>query len=285
MTGTTAPSGRPGRRLRVSRPLGRTFPPRPGRPRNADERRLYADLADAYGGTPATGAPPGNGNGNGNGNTYSLMSRELVEGLAAPLPSLDGVIMAYGLPDPDLSQVAGCYLAGLLPGAPDVVAVSGQGAGAPFTALRLLTAMALTDRLTEGACVLFDQVAGGLPGGPTGAEADVDAVVLLHTASAGGAELLFLEEEPVTDPEPTLRTVLGAVPGAAVILGGALTEALPRDWPERDGTVGLSGRRPCTGVWSALADRWPVERPTVVADFEPNTGRLYVACFAPAEAS
>ncbi|MFE5729539.1 hypothetical protein ACFQ7A_01300 [Streptomyces sp. NPDC056528] len=263
----------------MSRPLSRTFPPRPGRPRNADERRLYADLADAHGGAPVTGDPPGNGN------TYSLMSRELVEGLAAPLPPLDGVVMAYGLPDPDLSQVAGCYLADLLPGAPDVVAVSGQGAGAPFTALRLLTALALTTRLTAGACVLFDQVTGGLPGGPAGAEADVDAVVLLHTAPAGGAELLFLEEEPVSDPEATLKTVLGAVPGAAVLLGGQLTEVLPRDWPERDGAVGVSGHRPCTGVWSVLADHWPVERPTVVADFEPNAGRLYAACFAPAEAS
>ncbi|MFD1046846.1 sigma factor-like helix-turn-helix DNA-binding protein, partial [Kibdelosporangium lantanae] len=107
-------------------------------------------------------------------------TQDLLANLDRPLPDLDVVLLAHHLPDTKVFEIAGCHLTELCPGNPLAFSVAGQGTGAPFTALRILTSMRRTEDLRDGAIVILDQ--SSLPYPDPDGDADVpDRAVLLCT--------------------------------------------------------------------------------------------------------
>lgn len=247
--------------LRLARPVVRRFTPRVDvEPPPPEWQRFMADFCAAYDLafdlTRYT---------NGGGHSFAEMSQALLADLDQPLPELDAVLIAHHTPDTKVFEIAGCHLTELCPGDPVAFSVSGQGIGAPFTALRILASMRETDDLRAGAVFVLDQSSlpyqdpDTHPGGPP------DRAVLLRTDPAG-AILDFVDDTLVTDPTSALETLQRRFPDARIV-------------------VGWTSYQLCTSAWAALAECWPLERYTVVADYDPHTSRLFLAGLRPGEPS
>ncbi|GAB3892868.1 hypothetical protein GCM10029964_068540 [Kibdelosporangium lantanae] len=206
----------------------------------------------------------------GGGHSFAGMTQDLLANLDRPLPDLDVVLLAHHLPDTKVFEIAGCHLTELCPGNPLAFSVAGQGTGAPFTALRILTSMRRTEDLRDGAIVILDQ--SSLPYPDPDGDADVpDRAVLLCTDPAG-AVLDFVDDTLVTDPTSALESLKRRSPEARFVLGQNLAGA------------GFSYQL-CTSAWAALAEHWPLDRYTIVADYDPHTSRLFQAGLRPGATS
>jgi hypothetical protein len=193
------------------------------------------------------------------GHSFAEMGQALLTDLDEPLPDLDAVLLAHHLPDTKVFEMAGCHLTSLCPGDPVAFSVSGQGVGAPFTALRILRDMRQTGDLHDGAVFVLDQSSHPYVDPDTSGAAH-DCAVLLYTGPEGVA-LDFVDDTPVTDPTAALETLQQRFPDAHIVA----------DW-----------RSPrCTSAWAALAGHWPLDRYTVVADYDPHTSRLFLAGLRP----
>ncbi|MEU0150297.1 hypothetical protein ABZ119_30825, partial [Streptomyces sp. NPDC006288] len=223
----------------------------------------------------------------GGGNSFIGMARELLDGLDRPLPPLDKVVLAYHVPDMSIVEVAGCYLAERCPGNPQVFSVAGQGVGAPFTALRVLSRMYAADELAEGAVLVLDQSTLPYFDADTHTGPSTDCAVLLSTDSGGGqpaVEVDFVDER-VAGPNAVARLLSGHGPRARVVVGRMLADLLdPRLRTGLDLVEGARDRL-CTSAWAALAAHWAPDRYTVVADYDPHSGRLFRAGLRPGAAS
>jgi hypothetical protein len=240
--------------LRLARPIVRTFPRRAKvEPPPPEWQRFMADFCAAYDLDFDLARYT-----NGDGHSFAEMAQALLADLDQPLPELDAVLLAHHVPDTKVFEIAGCHLTELCPGDPVAFSVSGQGIGAPFTALRILTSMRQTDDLREGAVFILDQ--SSLPykdpdtpdhGNPiphngaaqarhnpdvrdshSGAVRDShdgaledsspgapqDRAVLLCTDPAG-AILDFVDDTPVTDPTSALETLHQHFPDARIVVG------------------------------------------------------------------
>ncbi|THA59947.1 hypothetical protein E6P78_28270 [Streptomyces sp. A0958] len=293
--------GHPGAAMRVRRPAGRLFAERRRDP-GPVEHRYLSDLLDAAGEGPGAAALAG---ARSNDNTYTRMTAELLGDLAEPLPPLDRMVLAYALPDPAVRELAGCGIADLCAGDPDVFSVSGQGAGAPFTALRILAAGHDEGVPADGGCLVFDQRTGPLTRLWPGAVAGADSVVLLHTTTAGGRPLRFLHDAPAPDPAAALAGVARSFPADHLFLGPGLAAAVDGSRTGTGVAVAAGGYRPgpglahaadasragtgevhpvadllpCTGLWHAAARYWDHPGPLLLAQTDPVSGRLYAAGF------
>lgn len=222
------------------------------------------------------------------GNSFITMSTRLLSGTGAlsrdQLPALDRVYLAYRTPDLFSYDVAGCYLADHLPGNPVPLAVTDQGAGAPFTALRLAGA-ASAGGSGRSALFVYDQRAGGwaAPGGPD-PSGDTDAAALLLLGTRDGVPVRDIRETPTDDPGQALKDLLARHPSVPCYVGGALRAAAG---PEAAGRrlVTAEPGHDCTGPWSVLAAHWPPTGPVVLADHEPTTRRLHSCLITPEGAS
>ena len=89
------------RTLRLNRPAVRDFPGR-RRELTGVEARFTADFLAGFDleSDPDLYAAGG-------GNSFISMSRQLIDGLAEPLPRMDTVLLAYHLPDLQFVEVAG----------------------------------------------------------------------------------------------------------------------------------------------------------------------------------
>lgn len=210
------------------------------------------------------------------GNGFVSMSEALLVERGAIGPTLEAVFLAYRSPDLITHDVAGCYLAERLPGTPVPLAVADQGVGAPFTALRIAASMARAGELTQGALFVFDQNSTGWHE-PFGREApvDTDAAVLL-TFRAGDAGVRHVTERRTDDPASALSDLRADHPAVPVLTGDGLRAHVP----DADGPTAGSGHD-CTSVWFALADRWPLRQPVLLADYDRVTGRLHSCLVAP----
>jgi hypothetical protein len=298
-------AGRPpdgARTLRLARPAARGFPDRPASLTGIELKFMTQFLA-AFGEEPDHQRYA-----RGGGNSFIAMTRELLDSLDRPPAAADRVVLAYHLPDMSVVEVAGCYLAERYPGNPEVFSVSGQGIGAPFTALRILDRTHATGGLHEGAVFVLDQSTLPYFDADAHTEPRGDGVVLLRTdnAQADGTaigddpgatmELDFLDER-VAGPDAALRLLLdgahanghggatarghangrGQEPPERIVVGRTLAELLdPAPFAGHDLVVGAPDRL-CTSAWAALADHWSPDRYTVVADYDPHSGRLFRA--------
>ncbi|MGQ0838594.1 hypothetical protein [Actinokineospora sp.] len=241
--------------LHLSRVGARVFAERPGHVVPPAHARILNDLA--------------RGEFARNGNSFRGMTAALVADLAEPL---DLVVLAYAEPDLHVPEVAGCYLAHACPGDPVSYSVSEQGTGATFTALRMADAMCRLGELTAGAVFALDRAL--LLDTPN---LD-DCAVLLQVGTTGGLCVESITETVVAGP----AAVLAAAPGTRFLVGAGLSDALAGSPLLRAPRVHLP--RPRLGVtsaWATLADRWPITEPVVVADFDPDTRRLYTCALRP----
>ncbi|WP_328912321.1 MULTISPECIES: hypothetical protein [unclassified Streptomyces] len=311
-----APIGADGA-LRVSRPVVRTFAPRPQQ-YSSKSATCMTDFLDHFGLPRDEGLLA-----EGGGNSFSDMGAELLRALDPPLSGVDVLALAFHIPDLDFVNVAGCALTEHFDGRPDVFSVSGQGVGAPFSALRTLAALYAAGHSERGALFVFDQTT--LPYHEPdvhGVERD-DCGVLLHTdprRDSQSARLVFTDERPVVGARQ-VRAALGeawrdvsgdaAAPGTGparadrpprFVLGSTLAGHLAGGSDEHDldraadpgadvdgEVVEGSGRHLCTSAWAALARSWPAgglpgDRLTVVADYDPHAGRLFQAGLLPGDA-
>ncbi|GAA2835325.1 hypothetical protein GCM10010441_69760 [Kitasatospora paracochleata] len=266
--------------LRLARPTARTFPGRRPAPLAGIELAFMTDFLAAFGEEPDHGRYA-----RGGGHTFTDMARDLLDGLERPLPPLDRLLLAHHLPDLSVVEVAGCYLAERCPGDPEVYSVAGQGVGAPFTALRILSATRRGGDLAEGAVLVLDQTTvpyrdpdvDGTPLPPR------DCAVLVRTDCAGtepGADLDFVDER-TADPGETLRALLDRHPEARLAAGRQLVERLDARLRADERLVEGAGDLHCTSAWAALAEHWTPERYQLVADWDPHAGRLFTAGLHP----
>ncbi|MFI9589332.1 hypothetical protein [Nonomuraea sp. NPDC052265] len=256
-----------GRGLPVGRPIVRSFTGGAGPLLQPDERRTIDDLVAAHGMRPAPPDP--------SGLTFSQMAQGLLESLDRPLPPLGATILAYQEPDITVAEVAGSRVADLCPGDPVAFSVSGQGVGAPFTALRVLHAMYAAGELTGGAVFAFDQSASLYADGN---RAERDRVVLLVTGDVGSDGLMLdvLDEVPADDPASVLHGALDEMP---VTVGAQLADHLGPAARRR--SVEITRERGCAAVWATAAASWRPGRRSLVADYDPGTRRLFRALLQP----
>lgn len=268
--------------LRLGRPAGRAFPRRGPAALAGVELKFMTDFLTSFGERPDHELYA-----RGGGNGFIAMAGELLDGLDRPLPDLDHVLLAYHVPDMNVVEVAGCYLAGRCPGGPEVLSVSGQGVGAAFTALRVLRGLRLSGRTDQGAVLVVDQSTLPYPDPDIVAGRDRDCAVLLRTEPAGFADALevdFLAEQEVADPNAALEELARERPGARIVVGRMLADRLgpgPRGGDAL--TVGPPDQL-CTSAWAALGEHWTSDRYTVVADYDPYSGRLFQAGLRPGAA-
>jgi len=248
--------------LRLARPIVRTFPAHTNvEPPPPEWQRFMADFCAAYDLDFDLARYT-----NGGGHSFGEMAQALLADLDQPLPELDAVLLAHHAPDTKVFEIAGCHLTELCPGDPVAFSVSGQGIGAPFTALRILTSMRQADDLREGAVFILDQsslpykdpdtpdhgnpiphndtaqphhnpavrdshneaVRDSLPGGVEAPHpgAPEDRAVLLCTDPAG-AVLDFVDDTLVTDPTSALETLQQHFPHARILVGRNLANHTP----------------------------------------------------------
>jgi hypothetical protein len=252
--------------LRLARPVVRTFPP-PAElwvPPPPEWQRFMSDFCAAYDLDFDIARYMSGG-----GHSFAEMAQELLSNVDQPVPDMDVVLLAHHLPDTKVFEIAGCHLTELCPGNPLAFSVAGQGIGAPFTALRILTSMRQTENLRDGAILVLDQSTLPYADPDTPNDAVWDCAVLLYTDPAG-AVLDFVDDTPVTDPTSALEAVQQRFPEARIVLGR---------------TFAGSSHQLCTSAWAALAEHWPLDRYTIVADYDPHTSRLYQAGLRPGAVS
>ena len=263
--------------LRLTRPFGRVFP------RRRPPALAGAELQFMTGFLAAFGKQPDHERfANGGGNGFIDMAAGLLDGLAQPLPALDNVMLAYHLPDMKVFEVAGCYLAERCPGSPEVLSVSGQGVGAPFTALRILQGLRLSGRGADGAVLVLDQSTLPYSDRDLLVGQSRDCAVLMRTTPAQAAdavEIDFLAEFEAADPGPPLDALARELPEAVFVIGRMLADRLDPDLRLHLHLRRVLAEGPpdllCTGVWTALGEHWASDRYTVVADYDPYSARLF----------
>ncbi|MDG4830662.1 hypothetical protein O7627_15315 [Solwaraspora sp. WMMD1047] len=268
--------------LRLGRPAVRTFGRRRRPEPTAKELVFLSDLLAEFGMEVDLERYA-----RGGGNTFIDMCAELLDGLDRALPPLETVLLAFHLPDLSVVEVAGSYLAGRCSGDPAVFSVAGQGAGAPFTALRILDCMRPAGD-AAGAVLTLDQ--STVPYRDPDPECDPvqDCAVLLCTDPAGGPDAVtldVLDERRVADPADLADALAIRTAPARLVVGPALARRLdPATRARYDVVAGPPGQL-CTSAWAALATHWPPDRYTVVADYDPHAERLFQAGLRPGAVS
>lgn len=217
------------------------------------------------------------------GHSFVSMSEDLLTARAAaagPLPALDHVLLAYQTPDLHVADAAGCYLTERCPGQPQSLGVSEQGAGAPFTALRVADALVRGGALVRGLLFVLDQTSplrepGQLP------DVHRDTGVVLDIGAAGDVELLGSGHVPTDRPALALAEVRARHGDVPVVVGTALAACLPLKDLLAPGLSVAPADHAVTSAWFALAARWPLRGPVLLADYDRYAGGLYTACLAP----
>jgi hypothetical protein len=263
----------------LRRPSVRVLPERPDPEPSTVDSRFLSDYLAEFGLKPDWELYT-----RGGGNSFVHMSRELLDGLDRPLPALDVALLAFHLPDMKVVEVAGSYLAGRCAGSPAVFSVAGQGVGAPFTALHILSCMRLAGELANGAVFVLDQstIPYRDPDTHDGAVRDRVALLCTDTVGADGAAVLdFIDEQPVADPADALVTLTHRLPGVRIVAGRMLADRLDPAFRARHGIVVGARRGLCTSAWAGLDEHWPRDQYTVVADHDPHAGRLFQAGLRP----
>ncbi|HEY4023717.1 MAG TPA: hypothetical protein VGM75_33890 [Pseudonocardiaceae bacterium] len=215
------------------------------------------------------------------GHAYTAMTADLLDGLARPLPELDLVVLAYQTPDLHVGEAAGCYLAQRCPGDPASFAISQQGPGAAFTALRVADSMHAFGALRAGAVFVLDQTTPLCEPG-TDWRAQLDATVLVEVGTDGPV-LLHRTWEAEGDPVELLANAIGQQDVGRIVVGATLGARLDRRTQADPRLLIGPGEHGCTSAFVALEKLWPVTEPVLLADYDPDAGRLHAGWLGPVE--
>ncbi|WP_328917647.1 MULTISPECIES: hypothetical protein [unclassified Streptomyces] len=213
------------------------------------------------------------------GQSYGEMGEALIR-LAVPAgESVDLLVLAYSVPDITPGRATTTYLSHVCPGGPMAFAVSDQGAGGAFTALRLIRAYAEAGESRRALLLVVEQPSLPYdPGVPVAVPAGAYGVALLFGEPGPGERPVRLG--PVTthtrsDPA-ALATALGTLDGTpepvTAVVGASLAEQATA-LPGVERVVTADAGRPGTGVWWELAGEL-TEEP---ADPSAAPGRLVLA--------
>ncbi|HEY2443905.1 MAG TPA: hypothetical protein VGI31_12265 [Streptosporangiaceae bacterium] len=209
------------------------------------------------------------------------LAEHVLRGAPAAVPHPDMVIVTYGLPDCQPLKTVSSHLDYLLGGGCRSFAVSEQGLGAPFTALRIASAYAASGRCERLALFVLEQTTFPYAD-PLGRDTAslADSAALLVFDVGGGWEISGLAW---SDGELTslLTAAAGAgLPRSTLVVAGPWTD------PRAAGRHGRSVHRVvagsyCTSVWLDLArhhENWAREHDAIIlADTDPRTGRSHCA--------
>jgi hypothetical protein len=266
-----------GRRTGGVRLSGLTAGVYPGRREFAyttHQRRIAQDLLAAFGQDADSMVDTWRGH------SFVSMTEDLIAARTTPLPDLDHVLLAFQTPDLHVGEAAGCYLTEHCPGHPQSLGVSEQGAGAPFTALRIADAMVRSGALDRGLLFVLDQTT---PLVEPGEVPDIhrDAGVMIDLGGAGDVEVVENTHQRTDRPALALADLRDRHGDMPVVVGTALAACLPlKDLLSPRLTVAPADYA-VTSVWFALAALWPLTGPVLLADYDRYAGGLYTAVVKP----
>ncbi|TDV54820.1 hypothetical protein [Actinophytocola oryzae] len=237
------------------------------------QKRIAQDLMLAFGMGDAGSAAD-----TWRGHSFLRMTEDLITARKEPLPDLDHVLLAFQTPDLHVGEAVGCYLTELCPGHPQSLGVSEQGAGAPFTALKVADALVRGGVLNRGLLFVLDQTT---PLQEPGTAPDIhrDAAVMIDLGGEGDAELVEYSHERTDRPALTLTEVRDRHRGVPVVVGTALAGCLPLK--DLLSVSVAPADYAVTSVWFALAAMWPLKGPVLLADYDRYAGGLYTARLNP----
>ncbi len=253
-----------------------------------DLRTFTADLSRPYGVQLDEDALAG-----ARGQSYAALAERAIDALTDPARPVDLLLLVYATPDVRPGQAVALHLAGACPGAPLSFALCDEGAGAAFSALRIADAYARTAGARRALLIAVEQAdLHHRPHRPARLPDRHSAAALLWEAEpeagAPGRALRELHSTPQLidrQVEVALKELSAELPADTVLLlGPGLAAATPPPGPQ---TRTARPGNPYTGGWAALgaalADPELADRPLALADHEPETGRLDLAHWAPAE--
>ncbi|RKE22672.1 2-hydroxy-acid oxidase [Streptomyces sp. TLI_171] len=245
-----------------------------------DLRTFTADLARPYGLELDEDALAG-----ARGQSYLALAEPAVARLVDDTRPVDLLVLVYAGPDVRPGQSVAIQLSGACPGEPLSFALCDEGAGGAFSALRIADAYARTGGARRALLIAVEQAdLHHRPHRPARLPDRHSAAALLWESDGGGRALqLTAQETDLMEPQivQALRKLCGELPEDTLLVLGPGLAAV--DAP--DGTASLRARagNPYTGGWAALGavltDPQHADRPLALADFEPETGRLDLACW------
>ncbi|WP_103349359.1 hypothetical protein [Amycolatopsis sp. CA-128772] len=197
------------------------------------------------------------------GNTFLEMAREVLAGHLSG-ERIDLALVAHAAPEFDPRLSAPVNLTAVLPGGPLVFAVSGQGALAPFSALRIAGSYVQRHGFRRVLILIMDQ--GVTPYDVPDRIGDAATALLFEP---GGDREVRSAAVPGVAP----AAVAGFRPPGTAVAGPGL--ARTGAWP---GAGVAPAEYPCTGLWAPLAEG--TAGPLVLADYDPHHRALGVCVVA-----
>ncbi len=240
------------------------------------------------------------------GHFYGDMAAELIATMVTSSDPVDLLILAFAMHDVIPGRATAVKLSQVCPGEPMAFAVSDQGNGTAFTALRLAHEYLRTDGYERALLVIVEQAAVHYEiadsAGPVDVPKVATAVAVLCDASGDTrfekvrqlpnvtpstvADRLAAELSQIVPP-PTGKGIANTL--TALIMGNALATSIidsaAINLDVFDEIVRVPAGRPCTGVWSALSHdlpRWSASGAlAIVADYDPILHYLSLAVVRP----
>jgi hypothetical protein len=217
--------------------------------------------------------------------TFTELAEHVMRAALITVPAAELLIVAYALPDLHPMKTVASHLNHLFGDRCRSFAISEQGLGAPFTALRIAAAYARSGRCRSLALFVLEQVTLPYRNALVHEHRLADSSVLLFFGSQGSWEVASLRSCGRGDH--LAGQLLAAVPDGAD--GQTLVVAGP--WAD-PGHVRMAAMpchevapgSYCTSVWRELARHhqdWAANYARVVlCDTDPRTGASHIAVFS-----
>jgi hypothetical protein len=213
----------------------------------------------------------------GTGHAYGELGEALVRELVGPDEPVDLLVLVFASPDVQPGRAAAVHLGEVCPGRPLGFAVCDQGAAGVFSALRIAGAYARDGAVRRALVLVAEQAQAYYPSARPAPWPDGHRAVGLLCEPVGTGGLAGTELVGV--PPAELPGLLAAHwrPGEVLLLGPGLAQVAA---PAGSEPVRVDPGRPFTGLWSALAEWYPKERPVLLAEYAD--GLLCLARWQPA---